>query len=506
MGGVFLFVTLAILVTVVYLMGASAGGTFGTRRASLNQSLREAILTMGIRPDEREVVETRDRIIDGSASWFVLNWRVKVRPDFDFAFARQRLEQVIRNTGGEPGSYWNSQDPVIPLKTEAFIDKRLSHRIFFTVEAAREEPRTALTANTQQKPALARERAQSLEGIRLVIDRVLQRTLPNLHLNGPPFFISEYWESDTNGFQIAHWVITVSAGADLGAILPALSAALPPRASVARFKASPRTGLKLAIEITAGNQPSHRLFFTTYPAYRGRNAERWQKTDAIYIAPPRVALIIDDIGTDRDAATKLLAMDAPITLSILPHRPFSTEIALRARKMGAEIMLHLPMEPESYPRDNPGAGGIFVGYPADEIRTITAENIDAVPAISGVNNHMGSKAMTDAETVTAVLEVIRARKLYFVDSRTSAQSIGLRLARGLNIPANERTVFIDSTDRTDIQYRLTQLAEVIRKAKENGSCIAIGHPSPETITAISQMLPRFREAGIVIVYASDLVS
>jgi uncharacterized protein len=119
---------------------------------------------------------------------------------------------------------------------------------------------------------------------------------------------------------------------------------------------------------------------------------------------------------------------------------------------------------------------------------------------------MGSRAMTHAPTVQRVLEIVRDRGLFFIDSRTTSSTMGFSLARGMSIPAGERTVFIDSADKADTEYSVGQLREVIARARTQGSCIAIGHPSPETIAAIRRMVEEFRSAGVEFVFASDVVS
>ena len=49
---------------------------------------------------------------------------------------------------------------------------------------------------------------------------------------------------------------------------------------------------------------------------------------------PKLAIIIDDIGYDGAATDSVLALNFPITLSVLPNLPLSTEVADAAHRRG----------------------------------------------------------------------------------------------------------------------------------------------------------------------------
>ncbi len=251
---------------------------------------------------------------------------------------------------------------------------------------------------------------------------------------------------------------------------------------------------------------SHSIVFPIHPDGRGSRLKKVIRSSVVLFAPPRAAIIIDDIGFDEEIAKRFMRLEIPITLSIIPHLPFSRNIAERAYLRGREMMLHLPMEPEGYPETDPGSGAILVRLNAEEIRRRTAANIDAVPHIAGINNHMGSLAMANSQVVEEVLEVVRDRSLYFVDSRTTAQTVGFQLAQRLGIPSTERIVFIDSVDITEIDYRIEKLKELILRAKQRGTAVGIGHPTAETLEAVEIMAEEFRKEGVEIVYASEVVS
>ena len=202
---------------------------------------------------------------------------------------------------------------------------------------------------------------------------------------------------------------------------------------------------------------------------------------------PRVALIIDDIGYDREMARKLAAIDRGITFSVLPHSPHRREIAAYARKKGMEIMLHLPMEPEGYPRVDPGPGALLMAQDPDALIETLKDNLESVPGVVGVNNHMGSRLTSESTKMYQVFTVLKKKNLFFVDSRTAHRSVCGPSASLLQIPYAERDVFLDhSRDREAIRR---QVRTLVREAEKKGRAIGIGHPHEETYEILVEEYP-----------------
>jgi hypothetical protein len=217
---------------------------------------------------------------------------------------------------------------------------------------------------------------------------------------------------------------------------------------------------------------------------------------------PRVALIIDDLGYDRPAAERLMELNAPFTFAILPHSPHQETIARAAHARGLEVILHLPMEPVEYPDVNPGPGTLLAAMSPDELLRVLEEDLRAVPHIRGVNNHMGSRLTARSEQLYQVFSVLKRRGLYFVDSRTTEETVCRPSARLFELPFAQRDVFIDHVHEPATVRR--QLREMVRTARLKGEAIAIGHPHPVTVAVLREELPELRRQ-VEIVPASRLV-
>lgn len=217
---------------------------------------------------------------------------------------------------------------------------------------------------------------------------------------------------------------------------------------------------------------------------------------------PRVALIIDDVGYNRKVARRLLDLDAPVTLSIFPFSPHGRAIARKAAARGVEVLLHLPMEPLEYPRVNPGPGVLLSSMSTEELIDQLDRDLDDLPGVIGVNNHMGSRMTADRGRMNQILAHIHGRNLFFIDSRTTHHSVGRDAARALHIPFAERQVFLDHT-REAATIR-SEIQRLIAVAQRQGSAVGIGHPYTITVEVLEDELARIKK-HVRLVPASQVV-
>lgn len=189
-----------------------------------------------------------------------------------------------------------------------------------------------------------------------------------------------------------------------------------------------------------------------------------------------------------------MEMDHPVALSILPGRPFSSELATEAARRGKTILLHLPMQPLGFPEVDPGPGAILLSQNGEEIRGVLEGDIDSIPKVVGINNHMGSEATADPRVMKTVLRLIGERGLFFIDSRTTPQTVALELAREMKIPSARRDVFLDNeATPSAIDARTDELLDL---AEKKGWAIGIGHPNTETARALERMAVKASERNI----------
>ncbi len=221
---------------------------------------------------------------------------------------------------------------------------------------------------------------------------------------------------------------------------------------------------------------------------------------------PRIAIIVDDIGMSKWPVDKLVGLPDPVTFSILPDLPYSAYAAEAARKKGWDIMLHLPMEPmesSGYTGTDAGEGALLVGLSKEAIMAQLDKDLSAVPYIKGVNNHMGSKFMENEELMRMVLEKIKGRGLFFVDSLTSSGSVGYKTALNMGMKTGKRDVFLDNSSK-EASYVKSQIEKLIEMSEKNGYAIGICHPYPGTVQALAEMMPKISDRVDIVSVSSVL--
>lgn len=220
-------------------------------------------------------------------------------------------------------------------------------------------------------------------------------------------------------------------------------------------------------------------------------------------AAPQVAIVIDDLGDSLDTAKKVLALKPAVTVAVIPFRSASAAVAAAAVADGREVILHLPLEPDRSAEMAGGSGFLRTAMQPADLEGQLERDLRAVPYIVGVNGHMGSRFTSDPTAMRTLLGALRERGLFFLDSKTSPESVAAKVAHGLQVPFAERNVFLDH-DPTPAAIERA-LAAATSVAREVGQAIAIGHPHATTLAALSTWLPEAVRQGIEVVPVSALV-
>jgi polysaccharide deacetylase 2 family uncharacterized protein YibQ len=216
---------------------------------------------------------------------------------------------------------------------------------------------------------------------------------------------------------------------------------------------------------------------------------------------PRLAVIIDDLGNNAVLDQRALRLVGPITASILPLTPYAAEDANMAKAKGLLIIAHLPMQADN--GKALGLGGLTEQMGEVELKKQLTQDLDSIPGINGVSNHMGSRLTRNRQAMQWVMEGLKGRSLFYLDSRTCPGSVAADSARRAGIPTLERDVFLDHDRNTaDIEKQFDRMLQIARR---KGSAIAIGHPFPETLAILERRLPQLANQGFRLVRLDELL-
>lgn len=256
-------------------------------------------------------------------------------------------------------------------------------------------------------------------------------------------------------------------------------------AELVRAEQQHSQGSQLVLWLGFGSRATHRVVVrlrpTSSPAPERKRA-------------PRVALIVDDFGHNTNATTRgFLDLGVPVTLAILPDLPRTKAIFEAASKRGIPALLHLPMQPDG--SEDPGKNPITVSMSAEDIDAIVERHLRRHPSFIGVNNHMGSKATADRKTMQALMQALKRRDLFFVDSHTTARTQAAAAAREAGVWSVRNDHFLDDQEAS-AEGVAANLQKLVADARKRGVAIGIAHPRPETLEALRRLLPRMQAEGV----------
>ena len=206
-----------------------------------------------------------------------------------------------------------------------------------------------------------------------------------------------------------------------------------------------------------------------------------------------LTFVFDDAGHNLDQLEYFLRLPFPCTIAVLPGLRYSSESARRIRKAGKQVILHQPMQSVDL-HINPGPGAVTPGLSAEQIKNIVRKNLEEIWPVAGMNNHEGSLMTADEAAMSAVLDVVAEKHIFFLDSRTTARSVVAKVAKEKNMAVWERAIFIDN-DKSRAAME-TQIKKGLSIARQKGSAIMIGHVfTIELAELLTEMYPALIEDG-----------
>jgi len=219
----------------------------------------------------------------------------------------------------------------------------------------------------------------------------------------------------------------------------------------------------------------------------------------------KVALLIDDFGYTND--NRLLQaffkdLSIPFTVSIIPGTRFADEIAKIAHQEGKQIIVHMPMQPKGN-FNNQYKWIIMEGMSRSRIKEQIKEAVESIPYAEGLNNHMGSLVTSKKNLMEPILEVLKEKRMFFVDSRTSSLSVGYSLAKDMGVRSTFRCVFLDNT--RDTKYIKSQFEKLILEALRRGWVLGLGHSDVTTAHTLRELVETCDNRKINFVPVSEVL-
>jgi len=217
---------------------------------------------------------------------------------------------------------------------------------------------------------------------------------------------------------------------------------------------------------------------------------------------PKIAIIIDDMGVDLKRSRQVIELPAPLTLAFLPHGSGTPTLSAQAKDKGHTLIIHAPMEAM---HTNAGLGPIAlkIGMDDEALSRVLERMFQSFDGYEGLNNHMGSRLTQDKTAMKTVMEALKSRGLFFVDSLTIDTSVAYAAARDAGIPYAVRDVFLDHEETQ--AFVMDALHHAEKTARRQGYAILIGHPKDHTIRALKDWIPDASKRGFVFVSVREVL-
>ena len=219
---------------------------------------------------------------------------------------------------------------------------------------------------------------------------------------------------------------------------------------------------------------------------------------------PAIALIIDDLGNQHDLGMRAVTLPGPVACAFLPYAPFTKALASQAHVRRKETMLHLPMQAVDHGSKRVEAGTLTLDMTEQQFMDALAQEIAAVPYISGLNNHKGSLLTRHPGNMAWLMRAINQRgDLFFIDSRTTKETVASQLAVEFGVPNSSRNVFLDNDPNPEAVR--AEFRKLIAIARRDGTALGIGHPLTGTLNVLTEEIENLQRQGVRLLPVSRLI-
>lgn len=219
---------------------------------------------------------------------------------------------------------------------------------------------------------------------------------------------------------------------------------------------------------------------------------------------PAVAIVIDDVGNVESKLARWTTIDAPLTFAVMPYPPLSQTLAEQLYQAGYVVIMHIPTD-NAPPNSFSGRGQLATGMDRATVFATLDADSQAVPRMTGINNHQGGRGCDQNDLMTYEVEWAKSKGYFVVDSNSSVNSQVTPACLALGLPKRKNQVFIDhQLDPNYIRSAMRELADIARK---NGTAIGICHwHRDNTVEVVSEMVRTLKAEGINFAFARDITN
>lgn len=218
---------------------------------------------------------------------------------------------------------------------------------------------------------------------------------------------------------------------------------------------------------------------------------------------PRIAVVLTGLGVSEQATRSVIeTLPGAVTLSFAPFTKNLSEWIDKSRRAGHEVLIDLPMEPIDYPRSDPGPHTLLTTVPIDQNLRQLGWILSRATGYVGVSIYMGSGLVIKPRVLGPILAEIKSRGLMLVDTKENPIGATADMAKEMNLAVAVGDALIDkelAAEKIDLQ-----LADLEKRARRQGSAVALGRPYPVTVNRLKEWTASLEGKGIALAPVSAL--
>lgn len=220
---------------------------------------------------------------------------------------------------------------------------------------------------------------------------------------------------------------------------------------------------------------------------------------------PRIAIVISGLGISaKDTAAAIQQLPAGVTLAFAPYADDVQRWVGQARATGHEVLIEIPMEPYDFPDSDPGPHTLRSGSSEQANEDKLTWALTRFTGYAGVTNLLGSRFLSDQDSLAPVMTFLQRRGLLFFDNGAAARSVAPDIARTLNAPYVGSSTAIDTIQTgMEIDKRLSELED---RARATGAAAGSGFLYPVTVDRVVNWAKGLSGRGFVLVPASAIAA
>ena len=265
-----------------------------------------------------------------------------------------------------------------------------------------------------------------------------------------------------------------------------------------------KSGCKLISGVEASDRNQHKLKFYN-PKEKQNYVIRiyYGKSEFFTKQKKQLAIVVDDFGFfGSDLLNDFCKLPPEITFAIIPKQKHSKETMNEAAKYHHETIIHIPMEPKSYPKNDPGKDAIYITQQPKEMQRIIEGFIKELPNCIGANNHMGSLITANPDAMKVVLKTLQKHNLFFIDSKTTSSSVAKEVADDFMMPCQENSLFLDNTGLEN--SKLDKKIKILKRIKRDKIVVITHCTSRKKLEFLQKFIKKAKKNGFELIPVSEL--